>query len=111
MISDPVVSKTLFAGTGLTVYRTKTAGLGARTFAEAQRDLQRVDRRPSPAPAATGSELGPTPLTDAAWGDRAGTAMAAIERTTADTSTGVGRHDDRTRVRLEERGRRSGVAR
>jgi hypothetical protein len=35
VISDPVVSKTLFAGTQ-TVFRTKTAGLGSRTIAEAQ---------------------------------------------------------------------------
>ena len=34
----------MFAGTGRTVYRTKTAGLGTRTFAEAQARLQRVDR-------------------------------------------------------------------
>lgn len=31
--------------------------------------------------------LGSTPLTDAAWGDREGSAMAAIARTTSDTST------------------------
>ena len=37
VISDPVVSKTMFAGTGRTVYRTKTAGLGNRTLEEANR--------------------------------------------------------------------------
>ena len=35
VISDPEVSGTMFAGTGLTVYRTKTFGLGNRTIAEA----------------------------------------------------------------------------
>ena len=35
MISDPKVAGTLFAGTGLTVYRTKTYGLGTMTLAEA----------------------------------------------------------------------------
>ena len=34
--SDPVVSKTMWAGSGLTAYRTKTAGLGTRTYEQAQ---------------------------------------------------------------------------
>ena len=37
IISDPMVSGTMFAGTGRTVYRTKTFGLGDRTLAEANR--------------------------------------------------------------------------
>ena len=44
VISDPKVSGTMFAGTGLTAYRTKTFGLGSRTIAEANAHVQRVDR-------------------------------------------------------------------
>jgi hypothetical protein len=85
-ISDPKVSGTMFAGSGLTVYRTKTFGLGSRTIAEANAICNEW----------TGTfdqvcgdweRLGPTPLTSPAWGDRAGTAAGTIERTTADTST------------------------
>jgi len=87
MISDPVVSKTLFSGTGLTVYRTKTAGLGARTVAEANAVCNEWTGTGPFGTCGDWERLGPTPLTSAAWGDRAGTAMAAIARTTADTST------------------------
>jgi hypothetical protein len=87
MISDPVVSKTLFSGTGLTVYRTKTAGLGTRTVAEANAVCNEWTGTGPFGTCGDWEPLGPTPLTDAAWGDRAGTAMAAIARTTADTST------------------------
>ena len=85
VISDPVVSKTLFAGTQ-TAFRTKTAGLGNRTIAEAQEICNEW----------TGTfaetcgdwvELGAPRLTNAAWGSRAGGNMAAIERTTADSSS------------------------
>ena len=86
VISDPVVSKTMFAGTSRTAYRTKTAGLGTRTIAEANQLCNEWtgDFRPS---AATGPSSAPSRLTDAAWGDRAGGDVAAIERTKADTST------------------------
>ena len=87
MISDPVVSKTLFSGTGLTVYRTKTAGLGSRTVAEANAVCNEWTGTGPFGTCGDWERLGTTPLTDAAWGDRAGTAMAAIARTTADTST------------------------
>jgi hypothetical protein len=86
VITDPVVSKTMFAGTGLTAYRTKTAGLGNRTYDQAQA----ICNEWTGSGAATCGDwerLGPNPLTDAFWGDRAGSAVAAIERTTADTST------------------------
>jgi hypothetical protein len=86
VITDPVVSKTMFAGTGLTAYRTKTAGLGNRTIAEAQAICNEWTGTFS-AQCGDWERLGPNPLTDAFWGDRAGTAVAAIERTTADTST------------------------
>jgi hypothetical protein len=86
VISDPRVSLTMFAGTSRTVFRTKTAGLGGRTLEEADRICNEW----------TGTfedvcgdweELGPTRLTAAGWGDRAGGNVAAIERTVADTST------------------------
>ena len=43
----------------LTAYRTKTFGLGSRTIAEAQRDLQRVDRQLHRAIAVTGRDSVP----------------------------------------------------
>jgi hypothetical protein len=86
IISDPQVSGTMFAGTGRTAYRTKTHGLGSMTLAEANAHCNEW----------TGdftvvcgdwAELGPNRLTSAFWGDRAGGAVAAIERTAADTSS------------------------
>ena len=44
VISDPRVSGTMFAGTGSTVYRTKTHGLGTRTHRGGAAHLQHVDR-------------------------------------------------------------------
>jgi hypothetical protein len=87
MISDPVVSLTLFSGTGLTVYRTKTAGLGSRTIEEANAVCNEWTGTGPFGSCGDWERLGSTPLTDSAWGDRAGTAMAAIARTKADTST------------------------
>jgi hypothetical protein len=86
VISDPKVSGTMFAGTGLTAFRTKTFGLGNRTLEEANRICNSWT---GTFEAACGdwAELGPTRLTDAGWGDRAGGAVAAIERTAADSST------------------------
>jgi len=87
VISDPSVSGTLFAGTNLTAYRTKTFGLGSMTLAQANQHcnewtgdftVQCGDWAP----------LGPTPLTSAAWGTRAGGTMSSVERTAADTNTG-----------------------
>ena len=110
VISDPVVSKTMFAGTQ-TAFRTKTAGLGTRTYAEAQavcnewtgRAVQHVRR--------LGRARPDVRLTNVAWGDRAGGNMAQVERTKADILVRVGGDDDRPRVRVEERGRRSGAPR
>jgi hypothetical protein len=91
VISDPVVSKTMFAGNGLTAWRTKTAGLGTRTYAEAQAICNEWTGTGSPpgnfATCGDWAQLGTVPLTDAAWGDRAGTAVAAVERSTGDTNT------------------------
>jgi hypothetical protein len=93
VISDPVVSKTMFTGTGLTAYRTKTAGLGTRTLEEANAVCNEWTGSGPGSACGDWERLGPTPLTDASWGDRgdppvgATIAVAAIERTKADTST------------------------
>jgi hypothetical protein len=87
VISDPSVSGTLFAGTNLTAYRTKTFGLGSMTLAEANQHcnewtgdfaVQCGDWAP----------IGSTPLTSAALGTRPGGTMTSVERTRSDTSTG-----------------------
>ncbi len=87
VISDPVVSGSLFAGNARTVYRTKTFGLGTMTIAEAN---QHCNEWTGDFAVACGdwAELGPNRLTAAFWGDRAGGAVTAIERTMADTSSG-----------------------
>ncbi len=86
VITDPVVSKTMFAANGPGMWRTKTHGLGNRTleqanaicntwtgtFAEVCGDWVQID---SPS------------LVSAARGDRAGGTTIAIERTAADNST------------------------
>ncbi|MGH8836918.1 MAG: exo-alpha-sialidase [Actinomycetes bacterium] len=88
VISDPTVSGTMFAGTGVTAYRTKTFGLGTRTLAEANAICNEwTGSSQTGAECGDFARLGPTPLTDVAWGTRAGPAVAALERTTADNST------------------------
>ncbi len=86
IISDPKVSGTMFVGTGRTAYRTKTHGLGTMTLAEAN---QHCNEWTGDFAVVCGdwAELGPNRLTSNFWGDRAGGAVAAVERTTADTST------------------------
>jgi hypothetical protein len=86
VISDPKVSGTMFAGTGRTAYRTKTFGLGNRTREEANRICNEWTGTFEDV-CGDWAELGPNRLTDAFWGDRAGGAVAAIERTIGDTST------------------------
>jgi hypothetical protein len=86
IISDPVVSGTMFAGTGRTAYRTKTHGLGTMTLAEAHEHCNEWTGDFS-VTCGDWAELGPDRLTAAFWGDRAGGNVAAIERTKADTST------------------------
>src|SRR6266542_3237285 len=84
-IADPKVSKTLFLGAQY-VWRTKTAGVGSMTLAEFRAhcnewtgDFTVVcgDWQP----------LGGTRLTNAAFGDRSGGDVVAVERATTDTST------------------------
>jgi len=86
VISDPVVSGTMFAGTGRTAYRTKTFGLGNRTLAEANRICNTWFGTFEDV-CGDWAELGPNRLTSGFWGDRAGGAVAAVERTTGNTST------------------------
>ena len=92
VIADPKVSGTMFAGTGRTVYRTKTHGLGTMTLAEAQQHCNTWFGDFSVV-CGDWAETGPNRLTAAFWGDRAcptppiPCAVSAVERTTADTST------------------------
>jgi hypothetical protein len=86
VISDPKVSGTMFAGTGRTAYRTKTFGLGDRSLAEANR-ICNTWTGTFEEDCGDWAELGPNRLVDPFWGDRAGGAVAAIERTTANTSS------------------------
>jgi hypothetical protein len=86
VISDPKVSGTMFAGTGRTAYRTKTHGLGTMTLEQAQ---QHCNTWTGDFAVQCGdwAQLGSVRLTAADFGDRAGGAVAAIERTTADSSS------------------------
>lgn len=86
VISDPKVSGTMFAGTGRTVYRTKTFGLGNRTLEEADR-ICNTWTGTFEAQCGDWAELGTTRLTDAAWGDRAGGAVSVVQRVDTDSST------------------------
>ncbi len=85
IISDPVVSKTMFVGTA-NVWRTKTWGMGAMTLAEFRGHCNEWtgdfavtcgDWVPIATPA----------LTAAALGTRAGSAVSGVERAVTDTST------------------------
>jgi hypothetical protein len=86
VITDPTVSGTMFAGTGRTAYRTKTFGLGSRTLEEANR-ICNTWTGTFDEVCGDWAELGPNRLTADVWGDRAGGAVAAVERTTANASS------------------------
>jgi hypothetical protein len=86
IISDPKVSGTMFVGTGRTAFRTKTFGLGDRSREEANR-ICNTWTGTFEDQCGDWAELGPNRLTSAFWGDRTGGAVAAVERTTADTTT------------------------
>ncbi|MEV4280074.1 sialidase family protein [Actinoplanes xinjiangensis] len=86
VISDPKVSGTLFAGTGVSAYRTKTFGLGDRSLEEADR-ICNTWTGTFEEQCGDWQQLGSVALTAADWGDKAGGALAAIERSAADTST------------------------
>jgi hypothetical protein len=85
IISDPVVHRTMFVGT-TTALRTKTHGMGSMTLAELRQHCNEFTGDFS-VTCGDWAELGPTRLTDPAWGDRAGGAVAAVERATSNTST------------------------
>ena len=86
VINDPKVSGTLFSGTGRTVYRTKTFGFGSNSYAYMN---QHCNEWTGDFTVVCGdwTQVGAVSLTSAALGSRAGSAMSAIERTAADTST------------------------
>jgi hypothetical protein len=86
VIVDPVVSKMMFAGNNRTAYRTKTAGLGTMTIAEAQLHCNEWTGDFA-VTCGDWAELGTVRLTSGGWGGRSGGNVAAIERTTADTSS------------------------
>lgn len=86
VISDPVVSGTMFAGTGRSVYRTKTFGLGDRSIEEANR-ICNTWTGTFEEQCGDWEELGSTPLTDGAWGDRAGGAVSVVQRVDTDSAT------------------------
>jgi len=86
IITDPVVSGTMFAGTGKTVYRTISFGLGKRTLEESQ-EICNTWTGTFAERCGRWKKLGPDLLTSDTLGDREGGAMAAVERTTANKST------------------------
>jgi hypothetical protein len=87
IISDPKVSGTMFAGTTLGVYRTKTHGLGSMDYEEAQRRCNTWTGAYD-GPCGDWAKIDPLKLDSASYGaDRLGGAVAAVERTVADTST------------------------
>jgi hypothetical protein len=90
IISDPVVSRSMFVGTGH-VWRTKTWGMGTMSLAEfraqcnewfGEFDVQCGDWQPLGDPGLAGR------LTSTAYGaDRTGGFVVAVERATGDTTT------------------------
>ena len=86
IITDPNVSGTMFVGTGRTVYRTKTWGMGTMTLDEFR---QHCNEWTGDFTVQCGDwvQVGPTRLTNATFGDRAGGAVAAVERTASDSVT------------------------
>ena len=90
--SDPLVHGTMYAGAGTatsggnTVVRTKTHGMGSMTLDEFRQHCNE-NTGDFAVPCGDWVELGSPALTAAGWGDRAGGAMAVVERATTDTST------------------------
>jgi hypothetical protein len=89
IISDPVVSRTMFVGTGH-VWRTKTWGMGSMTIADFRQQCNEWfgaftvmcgDWEPLGNPASAGR------LTSSSFGDRSGGYVVAVERASQDTST------------------------
>ena len=86
IITDPVVSKTMFVGTGH-VWRTKTWGMGTMSLAEFRAQCNEWFGTYA-APCGDWERLGSAgSLAGAAFGDRAGGYVVAVERATSDTQT------------------------
>jgi hypothetical protein len=85
IISDPKVSKTMFVGTA-NVWRTKTWGMGTMTVDEFR---QHCNEWFGDFAVQCGDweQIASPRLTSSLRGDRSGGAVAAVERTIADTST------------------------
>jgi hypothetical protein len=85
IITDPQVSRTMFVGT-TNVLRTKTHGMGTMTLAEFR---QHCNEWTGDFAVTCGDwvPIASPSVNSAARGDRAGGAVTAVERTTADTST------------------------
>lgn len=86
VISDPVVSGTMFAGTARTVHRTKTFGLGTRSLAEANR-VCNTWTGTFEAVCGDWEETGPVRLTSTGFGNRDGGSVVAVERATTNRRT------------------------
>jgi hypothetical protein len=85
IISDPVVSKSMFVGAA-NVWRTKTWGMGSMSVAEFREQCNEWFGR-FEVICGDWVQIATPSLNSAARGDRAGGSVAAVERTTADTST------------------------
>lgn len=85
IISDPAVSKTMFVGT-FNAWRTKTWGMGTMTLDELR---QHCNEWTGDFAVTCGDweQIASPALNNPGWGDRSGGAVAAVERTVADTST------------------------
>jgi hypothetical protein len=86
IITDPKVSRTMFVGTGLSVYRTKTWGMGSMTLDEFRAHCNEW-YGDFTVQCGDWEALGPAGLTSSGWGDRSGGAVSAVARTNGDTST------------------------
>jgi hypothetical protein len=85
IISDPKVSGTMYVGTS-TVFRTKTHGMGSLSLAAFRARCNEFTGR-FDGPCGDWVTIGATALTDPTLGSRGGGAVAAVQRTAADTST------------------------
>jgi hypothetical protein len=85
IISDPTVSRTMFAGTD-TVYRTKTDGMGTMTLSQFRFQCNEFTGH-FQVQCGDWVPIGGTALTSATLGTRAGGWVAAVRRATSDNST------------------------
>jgi hypothetical protein len=85
IITDPVVSKTMFVGTS-NAWRTKTWGMGTMSLEEFRYQCNEWYGA-FQVQCGDWEQIASPSLNAAGWGDRAGGAVVAIERATSDTST------------------------